>query len=109
MGVGIAGGRLASRPYQMGGGWNGGVTPIKGEEVRGLGDLSVSRTATPITLTSILSQDGRGGKMGLDSGFRRNDGYSKVSRMGEDLRGKGVVVGTGEHSHLNLPSSRGKG
>ena len=35
-----------------------------------LRDLSVSPTATPIALTSILSQDGRGGKMGMGSRLR---------------------------------------
>ena len=40
IGVGIAGGRLASRPYQMGCRWNRGAppsqsSPIEGEEVRG--------------------------------------------------------------------------
>ena len=75
MGLGIAGGRLASRPYQN------------------LRNLAISPTA-PITLTLILSQDGRGDKKG---GYDR---YAKVSRMGEEVRG--------EHPHLNLPPSRGR-
>ena len=85
------------------------------------------------TLTSILSQDGRGG--GLDSGFRRNDGYAKVSRMGEEVRGEkmdsrlrgnkgwdgerrggrfanrpygGCGWWRGVTPHLSLPPSRGK-
>ena len=42
------------------------------------------------TLTSILSQDGRGGKRGLDSGFRRNDDYAKGLHSGDgELAGSG--------------------
>ena len=39
-------------------------------------DTPHNLTATPITLTLILSQDGRGDKRGGDGG------YAKVSRMG---------------------------
>ena len=50
-------------------------------------------TAAPITLTLILSQDGRGDKMGGDGG------YAKVSIKGEGIRGpsreKGEVRGRG--------------
>ena len=91
MGVGIEGGRLASRPYQRGVDGRGGMNSCLWGNKRG--GRPAGRpyekhpAAAPITLTSILSQDGRGG--GLDSGFRRNDGYAKVSRMGEEVRGRG--------------------
>ena len=49
---------------------------------RPLRNLSISPTAAPITLTLILSQDGRGDKR---DGY---DGYAKVSRMGEEVRGE---------------------
>ena len=35
------------------------------------------------------------GREGLDTGFRRNDGYSKVSIEGEGLRGRGRGSGEG--------------
>ena len=49
-----------------------------------LHNLSISPTAAPITLTLILSQDGRGDKIGGDCG------YAKVSRMGEEVRREGM-------------------
>ena len=89
MGVGIAGGRLASRPYQMypshhpnhrhpferlRAGSN--LSPSR----RPLRNSSISPTTTPITLTLILSQDGRGDKR---DGY---NGYAKVSVKGEGIR-----------------------
>ena len=47
---------------------------------RSLYNLSISPTATPITLTLILSQDGRGDKR---DGY---DVYAKVSIKGEGIR-----------------------
>ena len=104
---------------------------------RPLRNLSINPTAAPITLTSLLSQDGRGGKRGGD------ESYAKVFIKGKGIRGMGsrlrgsksrggvvvegmgvgdgrgqpqgiapteVVGGLGFHPHLNpLPSRERRG
>ena len=98
-------GRLASRPFQMHtmGRWGIGfrlrirlcdiaispvapITPISIFPHQG--DLCVTYqirpTTSPITLTLILSQDGRGDKRSGD------DGYANVSIKGEEVRGDGL-------------------
>ena len=52
----------------------------KGITWRGLHKLPISPATTPITLTSILSQDGRGSKKG---GY---EGYAKVFIKGEGIK-----------------------
>ena len=53
---------------------------------RPLRNFPVSPTTSPITLTLILSQDGRGDKR---DGY---DGYAKVSVEGEEVREREMMV-----------------
>ena len=64
------------------------------------GDLKVNRGREEGEITPILTFPHRGGREKMDSGFRRNDGYAKVSMTGEEERGGGDGVDSMDRCRL---------